>query len=97
MIFRCAKDNSIRLWDITTSKCVRELRQHTQAVYSVKFSPDAKYLASGAFDGRIIVWNVEDGSVVRTFRSTSGAFEVAWNSSGTKIAAAYSKALVCLF
>jgi transducin (beta)-like 1 len=87
----------VRIWDVKTSKCLRELRQHTQAVYSVKFSPDARYLASGGFDGRIIVWQVSDGKVVRTFKSNSGVFEVSWNSLGDKIAAAYSKQSVRLF
>ncbi len=91
LIASASKDNSVRIWDIKTSKCIRELLLHSQAVYSVRFSPNAKYIASGGFDGRIVVWQVSDGKIVRTLKSSSGVFEVSWNSSGDKIAAAYSK------
>jgi transducin (beta)-like 1 len=59
-------------------------------VYSVAFSPDGQYLASGSFDKRLHVWRVKDGKRVKTHKGEGGIFEVCWNASGDKIAACYS-------
>ena len=41
------------------------LVKHTAAVYSVAFSPDGKYIASGAFDKCLHIWSVKDGALSR--------------------------------
>ena len=40
-------DRIVRLWDTDTMKVVRELKDHSDAVYGVAFWPDGKLLASG--------------------------------------------------
>ena len=47
-----------------------------QPVYTVAFSPDGTYLASGSFDSVLHVWRVSDGSRLRTWRGKGGIFEV---------------------
>lgn len=37
------------------------LQGHTNVVYSVKFSPDGRLLASGSGDRSVRLWNVETG------------------------------------
>ena len=37
-------------------------------VYSVAFSPNGQFLASGSFDKCLHIWNVKDGSLVKTYR-----------------------------
>ena len=66
------------------------LEGHTDPVYSVAFSPDGKYLASGSFDKHLHIWNVKDGSLMRTYKGEGGIFEVCWNKDGSKIAACFS-------
>jgi transducin (beta)-like 1 len=83
-------DSDIMLWDVETTKRVQWLRNHTNPVYSVSFSPDGNYLASGAFDKCLHVWSVKDGSLIKTLRGPGGIFDVCWNATGDKIAAGFS-------
>lgn len=61
MIISCSAsfDHTVRLWDIERGMCVRTLTKHTEPVYSVGFSPDGKYIASGSFDRSVYIWDVQ--------------------------------------
>ena len=43
----------VLLWDVTTGKQVGALSKHKNRVFSVAFSPDGKYVASGSWEPRI--------------------------------------------
>jgi len=83
-------DSTIRLWDPETGKCCHVLDKHSDPVYSVAFSPDGQYLASGSFDKCLHIWSVKDGALIKTYRGQGGIFEVCWNAAGTKVAACFS-------
>ena len=65
-------------------------------VYSVAFSPNGQFLASGSFDKCLHIWNVKDGSLVKTYRGQGGIFEVCWNAEGTKVAASFANNTVAV-
>ena len=69
-------DTTVRVWDPEAGKCLLTLRRHDKKVYTVAFSPDGDYLASGALGGQLHVWSVKDGSVVKSFRGECDIFEV---------------------
>ena len=52
--------SSVLIWDVETGERVREFKGHTGNVYTVEWSPDGKYLASGSADGTVILWDVSD-------------------------------------
>jgi transducin (beta)-like 1 len=87
-------DNSVKIWNPHSGKLVADLNNHTEAVYSIAFSPNGKYIASGAFDARINIWSLDDFSLLRTFTGGSGIFEVSWNSKGDKLASCYANNMV---
>jgi len=72
----CA-DQLIRLWDLAdlhraetafspAARLSRTLVGHTNAIFAVAFSPDGALLASGSADATIAVWQVADGTLLKT-------------------------------
>lgn len=55
----------VRIWDSHSGKPVRLLEGHTIWASSLVWSPDGKYCAAGAIDGRVRVWEVGTGREIR--------------------------------
>lgn len=65
-------------------------------VYSVAFSPNGEYLASGSLDKCLHIWSVKEAKIVKTYTGSGGIFEVCWNKEGEKIAACFANNVVCV-
>mmetsp|Transcript_53287 Transcript_53287/g.122461 ORF Transcript_53287/g.122461 Transcript_53287/m.122461 type:complete len:504 (-) Transcript_53287:158-1669(-) len=87
-------DATIRVWEPETGKSLHVLDKHRDPVYSVAFSADGQYLASGSFDRCLHIWSIKDGSLIKTYKGSGGIFEVCWNADGTKVAACFSTHIV---
>lgn len=46
--------------------------EHGEAVYSVAFAPDGRFAASGGWDRRVIVWDVENSTARRKLPPFAG-------------------------
>ena len=57
--FSASFDSTVRLWDVEHGVCIHTLTRHQEPVYSVAFSPDGAFLASGSFDKCVHIWNVQ--------------------------------------
>ena len=55
------------LWNVTNGESTRTLIGHTDGVFSVKFRPDGKTLASGSADCTVKLWDVDTGKNTATF------------------------------
>jgi WD40 repeat protein len=58
-------DQTIKLWDTTTWRCLTTLSGHTSRVWSLAFSGDGGTLASGGRDGSIRIWDMTTGECQR--------------------------------
>ncbi len=50
---------AIRVWEVETGENIHTFWGHTTDVQSLDFSPDGTFLASGADDGTILLWDVK--------------------------------------
>ena len=48
------------------------LSGHKDEVGSVRFSPDGKFIATGGWDGTLILWNASDGSQIKSLSASAG-------------------------
>ena len=49
----------IRIWEVATGEHIHTFWGHASDVQDVTFSPDGRLLASGSFDGTVLLWNME--------------------------------------
>jgi WD40 repeat protein len=80
-------DGTVRLWDISTGKCLRILQGHTHWVWSIAFSPDGRILASGSRDRTIKLWEVSTCQCIKTLTGHSQQIRtVAFSGDGQTLA-----------
>ena len=89
-------DTSLRLWRVNDGALLRVFYGHISSVWSVDFSPDGTLLASGSgsfFDpsgtgeNNIKVWNVTNGTVLRTLEGHSAdVWSIKFSPDGTLLA-----------
>lgn len=53
-------DKSLKVWDVTSEKCMATLIGHSDNVNSVAYSPDGRNIASGSFDKSVKIWDVSN-------------------------------------
>ena len=49
----------VLLWDVSSGKNIATFRGHCSDVQELTFSPDGKLLASGSYDGTILLWDIK--------------------------------------
>ncbi|KIJ61676.1 hypothetical protein HYDPIDRAFT_115458 [Hydnomerulius pinastri MD-312] len=78
---------SIRVRDCVEWEVILDLSGHSWWVHCVRFSPDAKLLASAGHDGELFLWDSETGEKLRTMmghNSTLAVWEAAFSPDGRK-------------
>jgi WD40 repeat protein len=82
-------EGEIRFWDVATQQLLGEpIAAHTDAVFSVAFSPDSKLLASGGDDNEIRLWDVQTHQPIGTplVGHTNSVISVAFSPDGKTLA-----------
>lgn len=65
-----ALDNTIRLWDVGTGRCLRTFFGHVEGVWGL--AADTLRFVSGGHDHMVKVWDARSGKCERTFTGHSG-------------------------
>lgn len=58
-----SRDNSIKLWQVSTGREIRTFLGHLNPVNTVIFDPTGQWLASGSSDNSILIWEVATGKI----------------------------------
>eukprot|EP00878_Enallax_costatus_P029056 GHUV01031441.1.p1 GENE.GHUV01031441.1~~GHUV01031441.1.p1 ORF type:complete len:277 (+),score=58.53 GHUV01031441.1:422-1252(+) len=62
-----SKDNTIRVWDATTRRCLFTMSSHTMVVTCVRWGGEG-LIYSSSRDCSINVWDAQEGKLVRTLK-----------------------------
>jgi F-box and WD-40 domain protein MET30 len=63
-------DSTIRLWDVSTGRCIKTLFGHVEGVWAI--ASDTFRVVSGAEDRMVKVWDARTGKCRRTFTGHAG-------------------------
>lgn len=69
-------DSSFTIWDVSTGEVVRNINKHTERVYNYGFSRDGKYIATGASDRKVYVWDFDDGIYYGPFNHLTSIYQI---------------------
>ena len=70
--FRDQIDRETGAFNINIKDESRKWDGHKDAVLSVAVSAATRQAASGAYDGEVVLWNIDEGKIIRRFHSTPG-------------------------
>jgi len=74
-------NETVRLSDVETGRCLRVLEGFTSAVWSLAWSADERRALSGGDDNIVQLWDVETGSCLRVLEGhTANVRCVAWSA-----------------
>ncbi|HAA48867.1 MAG TPA: hypothetical protein DCE43_04060, partial [Planctomycetaceae bacterium] len=77
------------MWDVSAGKELATLQGHEERVYSVRFSPNGKKLATAGGDNKARIWDAETGKELLVLTGhSSDATGLAFNSDGRRLATA---------
>jgi WD40 repeat protein len=90
-----AGDHTVKVWDVDWEAKkyteFRTLNGHRGYVWTVAFSPDGRYLASGSWDSTVKVWDLEapESAEPVTLRGHAGfILSLAFSPNGRRLASA---------
>jgi ankyrin repeat protein len=63
---------SVRLWDVETGECLRQLVGHTERVWGLAWSGDGRRILSGAWDNTARLWDASTGKCLRVLEGHTG-------------------------
>jgi len=77
-------DNIVRIWNIKSSRLIKELKGHTAPISSVFFSKNGKKVISSSWDRTVRVWNLKTGTHKKF--QTDGITGISLSPDGKKFA-----------
>ncbi|XP_029130005.1 transducin beta-like protein 3 [Cajanus cajan] len=72
LLFSSSHTRQIRVWDLSTLKCVRSWKGHEGPVMCMTCHPSGGLLATGGADRKVLVWDVDGGYCTHYFKGHAG-------------------------
>ncbi|MBI3269545.1 MAG: protein kinase [Planctomycetes bacterium] len=67
-----SSDASLRMWDLSTGRCISSLDGHEQGILSVAMTPDGANALSSGLDAKPRLWDLSAGNCLRQFEGHAG-------------------------
>ncbi|EAN32692.1 WD domain G-beta repeat protein [Theileria parva strain Muguga] len=68
LLLSCGMDGFVKLWDLSTHKCVRNYKAHVKGVRDISFIETGTKFYSLSFDNNAILWDTEYGKIIGVYR-----------------------------
>ncbi len=68
MLISASHDNTVKLWDIETTKALKTFRGHDSWVQSAMILNDGKWILSASHDAQLKLWNIANYAEIRTLK-----------------------------
>jgi WD40 repeat protein/ABC-type dipeptide/oligopeptide/nickel transport system ATPase subunit len=80
-------DGAIRLWNVSTGEMISDRSRHPKQAFSVRFSPDGRFLATGSDDCTVKIWDAATGECLHTLtEQTKRIWSVRFSPDGRLLA-----------
>ncbi|KAG5716340.1 F-box-like/WD repeat-containing protein TBL1XR1 [Termitomyces sp. T112] len=94
-------DSTARLWDSVTGRCLKVFSDHKRPVYTLSFSPNGRWLATGSGDGWMHIYSVLSHEKKWSWYAgpdRPGVYEIDWQvvDGFNRIALALERSLVAV-
>ncbi|MEY4934392.1 MAG: hypothetical protein RIS64_751 [Bacteroidota bacterium] len=86
--FACVTSPSVQIRDASTGRFLADFKGHTEVLTSMAYSPDGRFLLTGAQDKSLKLWSITTGTIMRTIANAHDTYvyAVAYSPDGKKIA-----------
>ncbi|MCP5098248.1 MAG: protein kinase [Chloroflexi bacterium] len=91
-----SRSGSVVLWEIANTDVTTSWTDHSSGVTAVSWSPDGTQFASGSSDDFVHVYDINEGSEIRSTYRQDGVADLAWSPDGNFIATAGGDGVVRL-
>uniref|UniRef100_UPI0026338A38 protein kinase domain-containing protein n=1 Tax=uncultured Gimesia sp. TaxID=1678688 RepID=UPI0026338A38 len=94
MILSASHDNTVKLWDIATTKAIKTFRGHDSWVQAATLFNDGKWILSASHDAQLKLWNIADYAEIRTLNGrvlaqhVDAILDVSFSHDGTQLVTA---------
>lgn len=67
-LYTCSEDCTVRCWDLTTNKAIRNYHGHLSGVYCLAVHPNQNIIASGGRDATVRLWDIRTRRQIHAFQ-----------------------------
>lgn len=101
LLASCSDDTTAKVWSVSSSKPVYDLREHTKEVYTIRWSPGSfrrLVLATASFDATVKLWDINSGRCIQTLANhTDPVYSLDFSPNGELLASGSFDRCLCIW
>ncbi len=88
-------DNTLRIWDVETAKCISKLCGHKDKIVGAQFALDGTRVISGSEDMTIRIWNIANGQTITSLKFHNKIQDFSYHANGLLVVGFLDGSLEC--